>query len=166
MADDESDEPAVTLGEGTDVEGVPLAQVSARLMWGIERSAIEDREGETTIRTPDGPRELGNVLAEVESTYFATQQEFEDAVRSVIGHGPVPTPGAEPAADEKRAETEPDDSEAEAGDDDGDVAEEDAAAEEGDDEDAAAEGGEDEDAAEGSDASEDSEGDENESTEE
>jgi hypothetical protein len=104
--DDESDEPAVTLGEGTDVEGVPLAQVSARLMWGIERSAIEDREGETTIRTPDGPRELGDVLAEVESTYFATQQEFEDAIRSVIGRGPVPTPGAEPAADDGEPESE------------------------------------------------------------
>ena len=104
--DDESDEPAVTLGEGTDVEGVPLAQVSARLMWGIERSAIEDREGETTIRTPDGPRELGDVLAEVESTYFATQQEFEDAIRSVIGRGPVPTPGAEPAADDGESESE------------------------------------------------------------
>jgi len=131
MADDEdSDEPAVTLGEGTEVEGVPLAQVSARLMWGIERSAIEDREGETTIRTPEGPRELGDILAEVESTYFATQQEFENAIRGVIGHGPVPTPGAEPTAEEaetgdetdadtegESAGSESEDSESEAGTD-------------------------------------------------
>jgi hypothetical protein len=92
MADDEdSEEPAVTLGEGKPVEGAPLARVSARLMWGIEKSAIDQREGDTVIRTPDGPRELGDVLASVEGTYFATRQEFEAAVRDVIGTGPVPT---------------------------------------------------------------------------
>ena len=139
MADDESDEPAVTLGEGTDVEGVPLAQVSARLMWGIERSAIEDREGETTIRTPDGPRELGDILAEVESTYFATQQEFETAIRNVIGQGPVPTPGAEPTAEE--GEVEPDDTDDEAENGEGDAETEDSASD--DDDDSAAEDGDD-----------------------
>jgi hypothetical protein len=91
MADDEDEEPAVTLGEGEPVEGAPLARISARLMWGIERSAIEEREGDTEIRTPDGPRTLASILDDVEQTYFATRQEFESAVRDVIGHGAVPT---------------------------------------------------------------------------
>ena len=92
MADEsEAEEPAVELGEETPVEGAPLARVSTRLMWGIEKSAIREREGDTVIRTPDGPRELGNVLEEVDSTYFGTRREFETAVRDVIGDGPVPT---------------------------------------------------------------------------
>ncbi|WP_335999868.1 DUF5789 family protein [Halorientalis halophila] len=92
--DEESDEdeaPAVELGDGESVEGVPLAQVSARLMWGIEKSYVRKREGDTTIRTPDGPRDLGDVLDEVDLAYFEKRQEFEDAVRDVIGTGPVPT---------------------------------------------------------------------------
>jgi hypothetical protein len=93
MADEDEDEPAVELGEGEQVEGAPLARISARLMWGIEKSAILEREGETTIRTPDGPRELGEILESVDSTYFATRQEFENAVQDVIGTGPVPTVG-------------------------------------------------------------------------
>jgi len=88
---DEEDEPAVELGDGQDVEGVPIAQVSARLMWGIERSDVRRREGDTVIRTPDGPRELGEVLEEIDRTYFDQRQTFESAVRDVIGHGPVPT---------------------------------------------------------------------------
>ncbi|MFC7020051.1 MULTISPECIES: DUF5789 family protein [Haloarcula] len=94
MSDDESEEeeaPAVELGEGPDVEGAPLARVSARLTWGIEHSTIVEREGETTIRTPDGPRELAEVLEEVDVPYFADRNEFENAVRDVIGTGPVPT---------------------------------------------------------------------------
>ncbi len=92
MSDDESDEePAVELGEGPAVEGAPLARVTARLTWGIEHSTIVDREGDTTIRTPDGPRELADVLAEVDMPYFSDRHEFEDAVREVIGTGPVPT---------------------------------------------------------------------------
>jgi hypothetical protein len=93
MADEDEDEPAVELGEGEQVEGAPLARISARLMWGIEKSAILEREGETTIRTPDGPRELGEILESVDSTYFATRQEFENAVQDVIGTGSVPTVG-------------------------------------------------------------------------
>jgi len=89
--DDEEDEPAVTLEEGDPVEGAPLARVSERLMWGIEKSAVEQREGDTLIRTPDGPQELGDVLADVDETYFPTRRAFEDAVREVIGTGPVPT---------------------------------------------------------------------------
>ena len=104
MADeDDSEEPAGTLGEGTAVEGAPLARIAARFMWGIEKSTIVEREGETAIRTPDGPRELGDVLAEVDEPYFSTRQEFVDAVEAVIGTGPVPT--AEPAPDDD-AETE------------------------------------------------------------
>jgi len=91
MSEDEEDEPAVELGEGQDVRGVPVAQVSARLMWGIEKSDVRRREGDTVIRTPDGPRELGDVLDEIDRTYFDRRQTFESAVRDVIGHGPVPT---------------------------------------------------------------------------
>lgn len=93
MADDEeADEgPAVELGEGEPVEGAPLARVASRLTWGKKHSEIVDRESETTIRTPDGPRDLGDVLEEVDVPYFETRQEFTDAVREVIGTGPVPT---------------------------------------------------------------------------
>jgi len=89
--DEEEQEPAVALGDGEQVEGVPLAQVSARLMWGIEESELRRREGDTVIRTPDGPRELGDVLDEVGIPYFEKRQEFENAVREVVGTGPVPT---------------------------------------------------------------------------
>jgi len=95
MSDDDSEEeeeaPAVELGEGPDVEGAPLSRVSARLTWGIEHSTIVEREGETTIRTPDGPQELASVLEDVDVPYFADRQEFESAVRDVVGTGPIPT---------------------------------------------------------------------------
>ena len=94
MSDDDSEEdqePAVKLGDGPDVEGAPLSRVTARLTWGIEHSTVVDREGDTTIRTPDGPRELADVLDDVDVPYFADRHEFEDAVRAVIGTGPVPT---------------------------------------------------------------------------
>lgn len=92
MADDDSDdEPAVALGEGEPVEGAPVARVSARLMYGIEKSSVVEREGETELRTPEGPRELADVLAEVDTPYFSTRQEFESAVREAVGSGPVQT---------------------------------------------------------------------------
>lgn len=92
MTDDTDEEgPAVSLGEGEPVEGAPLARVSARLTWAQQKSEIDRQEGETVIRTPDGPRELSTVLAEVDETYFDTRRAFEDAVREVIGSGPVPT---------------------------------------------------------------------------
>lgn len=92
MADDEEEEePAVELGEGDPVEGAPLSRISARFMWGLEKSEIERREGDTEIRTPDGPTPLAELLADVDSTYFATRQEFEAAVAEVTGDGPVPT---------------------------------------------------------------------------
>jgi hypothetical protein len=93
MADDEDadDEPAVELGDGPEVEGVPLAQVTSRLHFGIEKSEVDRREGDTTIRTPDGPRDLSAVLGETDETYFSTRQAFETAVRDTVGTGPVPT---------------------------------------------------------------------------
>ncbi|PSP48000.1 hypothetical protein BRC60_07840 [Halobacteriales archaeon QH_1_68_42] len=93
MADDEEEDegPAVELGEGEPVEGAPLARVASRLTWGKKKSYIVDREGDAVIRTPDGPRELADVLAEVDVPYFESRQEFTDEVRAVIGTGPVPT---------------------------------------------------------------------------
>lgn len=87
------DEPAVELGEGEPVEGAPLARVSARLMWGMEKSTVVDREGDTPIRTPDGPRPLAEILAEVDHSYFDTRQTFHDAVEAAVGTGAVPTAG-------------------------------------------------------------------------
>jgi hypothetical protein len=89
--DDSEEEPAVSLGEGSAVEGAPLARVAERLMWGIEKSEIDSREGDTTVRTPDGPRELSAILADIDQPYFATRQEFTDAVEEHVGTGPVPT---------------------------------------------------------------------------
>ncbi len=92
MSDDsDEDEPAVELGEGATVEGAPLARVAARLHWPIEKSEIDRKEGDTEIRTPDGPRELSDVLAGVAVPYFERRQEFLEAVRDVIGTGPIPT---------------------------------------------------------------------------
>lgn len=94
MADDESEEaeePAVELGEGPDVEGAPLARVASRLTWPQEKSRIVRKEGDAVIRTPDGPRELGDVLDSVDVTYFDRRQTFVSAVEDVIGRGPVET---------------------------------------------------------------------------
>ncbi len=89
--DESEDEPAVSLGEGADVEGAPVARVTERLMWGIEMSEIEAREGDTVVRTPDGPRPFSDVLSEIDETYFATRKEFTEAVETALGTGPVPT---------------------------------------------------------------------------
>ena len=92
MADDNDEqEPAVELGDGDTVEGAPLSRVTSRLSWPQERSEIARKEGETVIRTPDGPRELGGVLEEVETAYFERRQEFVRDVENVIGTGPVQT---------------------------------------------------------------------------
>ncbi|MFB6074858.1 MAG: DUF5789 family protein [Haloarculaceae archaeon] len=93
MSDDEEEEaePAVELGEGDPVEGAPLARVASRLSWGIEHSTVVEREGDSVVRTPDGPRELADILEEVDVPYFAHRREFESAVHDVIGEGPVPT---------------------------------------------------------------------------
>jgi len=111
MADEDEEEagPVVELGEGDPVEGAPLSRVASRLHYGIETSEVVRREGGTAIRTPDGPRELGDVLESSDATYFDTRQALVDAVEGVVGTGPVPT------SDEER--------DADAGDADGDEAE-------------------------------------------
>jgi hypothetical protein len=94
MADDTDEEdeaPAVELGEGEPVEGAPLARVAARLHWPIEHSEVDRKEGDATVRTPDGQRELSAVLEDVDVTYFESRREFVDAVRDVVGTGPIPT---------------------------------------------------------------------------
>lgn len=91
MSDEDEEEPAVELGEHTPVEGAPLARVAARLSWPKEASEVERLEGDSVVRTPDGPRTLADVLADVEETYFERRQEFESHVRNVIGTGPIPT---------------------------------------------------------------------------
>jgi hypothetical protein len=88
---DEESEPAVELGDGEPVEGAPVARVASRLTWPIERSSVVEKEGEAVVRTPDGPRELSTVLADVDVTYFERRQEFTDAVRTAVGEGPIPT---------------------------------------------------------------------------
>ncbi|WP_257298882.1 DUF5789 family protein [Haloarchaeobius sp. FL176] len=93
MADEEEAdaEPAVELGEGQPVEGAPLARVTSRLTWPIKKSRLETLEGDAVIRTPDGPTELSAALEDVDITYFEKRQEFEEAVRDVVGRGPVAT---------------------------------------------------------------------------
>ena len=91
MSDDTEEDHPVTLGEHRPVEGAPLARVSSRLTWPKEKSEVDRLEGDSVVRTPDGPRELSAVLEEVEETYFERRQAFESHVRDVIGTGPVPT---------------------------------------------------------------------------
>jgi hypothetical protein len=96
MADDETEseeeaEPTVELGEGPDVEGAPVARIAARLTWPQEASRVREKEGEATIRTPDGPRTLDDVLDAADETYFDTRQTFVESVRDVVGTGPVKT---------------------------------------------------------------------------
>ena len=89
--EEEEDAPAVELGEGASVEGAPIARVASKLTWPQERSEIVRKQGEVTIRTPDGPRTVADVLGETDTTYFASRQDFVRAVRGVVGTGPVPT---------------------------------------------------------------------------
>lgn len=94
MADDNGDEddgPVVELGDGEAVEGAPLARIAERFEWAQQKSEIDRREGDTLIRTPDGARSLGELLDEVDETYFSTQQEFLNTLQPVVGSGPVPT---------------------------------------------------------------------------
>jgi len=97
MTDEEAEDegPAVELGDGEPVEGAPLARVASRLTWPQEKSGIENREGDAVIRTPDGPRELADVLESVDRTYFDRRQTFVDEIREAVGDGPVPTADAE-----------------------------------------------------------------------
>ena len=88
---DEDAEPEVELGEGEPVEGAPLARVASRLTWPQEASKVRAKEGDATVRTPDGPRTLDSLLDGVDETYFDTRQTFLSAVQSEIGTGPIPT---------------------------------------------------------------------------
>jgi hypothetical protein len=94
MADDDEEEaeaPAVELGDGEPVDGAPIARVASRLTWPKQRSEIDRLEGDSTIRTPDGPQTLSNVLPETKTTYYDRRQEFVDEIERVVGTGPVPT---------------------------------------------------------------------------
>lgn len=85
------EEPAVELGKGPNVAGQPVARVAARLTWPKPKSEVIEQEGDATIRTPDGPRDLDAVLAESEETLFDSRQAFVEAVEAVVGTGPVVT---------------------------------------------------------------------------
>ncbi len=87
----EEDAPLVELGEVTPVEGAPLARVASRLYWPVQRSEIRRKEGETVVRTPNGPKRVGKLLDETDITYFESRREFVSACRDVAGRGPVPT---------------------------------------------------------------------------
>ena len=93
MADDDDEEeaPAVELGEGPAVDGAPLGRVASRLSWPRAKSDVIVQEGESTIRTADGPMALADILDKVETSYFGTQREFVNDVRDVVGFGPVET---------------------------------------------------------------------------
>lgn len=91
MSDEESEEPAVELGEGDPVEGAPPARVASRLTWPITKSDLLEKEGDAVVRTPEGPREVADLLEDVDTTYFDRRQTFLDDVGSVTGDGPIPT---------------------------------------------------------------------------
>ncbi|WP_144924634.1 DUF5789 family protein [Halorubrum salsamenti] len=88
---EEAEEPAVELGEGPDVAGEPIARVASRLTWPAKRSDLRAQEGDATIRTPEGPRDLDDVLAESEVPLFESRSEFVTEVEEVVGRGPVAT---------------------------------------------------------------------------
>ena len=91
--DEETDEeaPAVELGEGPKIDGEPLARAASRLTWPAKRSDVRAQEGETVIRTPEGPVELDEALAESEVPLFESRSDFLEAVEDVVGRGPVAT---------------------------------------------------------------------------
>jgi hypothetical protein len=93
MADDEDEDegPVVELGERTPVSGQPLARVAARLTWPQEKSSVVAKEGDSEIRTPDGPQRLADVLEGVDVSYFDSRQTFVGAVTDAVGDAPVPT---------------------------------------------------------------------------
>jgi len=93
MADDEEaeEEPAVELGTGADVDGAPVARVASRLKWPAQKSRILELEGESEIRTPDGPQTVAAVLEDVDTTYFDKRQTFVESIEDVVGRGPVAT---------------------------------------------------------------------------
>jgi hypothetical protein len=93
MSEDEDAEepPAVELGDREPVEGAPVARIVSRLTWPQTKSDVIEQEGESVVRTPDGPQVLAEILESVETTYFDTRQTFREAVDDVTGTGPIPT---------------------------------------------------------------------------
>lgn len=93
MAEDEeeAETPTVELGEGPTVEGAPLARVASRLSWPRGKREVIVQEGDTKIRTAEGPLTLETILDDVDNPYFGSRQEFVTDVRAVIGYGPVET---------------------------------------------------------------------------
>jgi len=90
-AESEAEEPAVELGEGPDVAGEPIARVASRLTWPAKCSDVRAQEGDATIRTPEGARDLDDVLAASENPLFESRSEFVTEVEERIGRGPVAT---------------------------------------------------------------------------
>ena len=90
-AEAEEAEPAVALGEGPDVAGEPIARVASRLTWPAKRSDVRTQEGDAVIRTPEGPRDLDEVLADADVPLFESRSEFVTAVEERAGRGPVAT---------------------------------------------------------------------------
>jgi len=87
----EESEPAVELGDGPDVAGEPIARVASRLTWPAKRSDVVAQEGDAAVRTPDGSRDLGDVLADSEVPLFESRSEFVAEVQELVGRGPVAT---------------------------------------------------------------------------
>jgi len=87
----EESEPAVELGDGPDVAGEPIARVASRLTWPAKRSDVVAQEGDAAVRTPDGSRDLGDVLADSEVPLFESRSEFVAEVEELVGRGPVAT---------------------------------------------------------------------------
>ena len=85
------DEPAVELGDRDPVQGAPMARVASRLFFPNEKSQVVRQEGEATVRTPDGPRVLEDVLERSDEVYFENHTDLIDAVQEVVGTGPVRT---------------------------------------------------------------------------
>jgi hypothetical protein len=87
----EESEPAVELGDGPDVAGEPIARVASRLTWPAKRSDVVAQEGDAAVRTPEGPRDLDDVLAESEVPLYESRSEFVADVEVLVGRGPVAT---------------------------------------------------------------------------
>ena len=85
------EEPVVELGDGDPVQGAPVARVASRLYFPIEKSQVLRQEGDATVRTPDGPRGLEDVLERTDEVYFENHTDLVEAVREVVGTGPVRT---------------------------------------------------------------------------
>lgn len=89
--EDEADEPVVELGDGPAVTGAPVGRVASRLSWPRSKSDVIEQAGSTELRTPEGPQPLAELLADVDTNYFASRRAFVGAVRDVIGYEPVAT---------------------------------------------------------------------------